>query len=152
MTGGVAAHELNVGQHFDEVRSSGHLTLLKAAHMCHRAPARLNLSGPHWYETIGPVRAIHAAYDLMRNSPHYDTEPGPPNGPAELFKSGLQTQLSYVIRRSPKARHTLVGDLEFDQIGVPSGSFWLSLRLSCGMHAESGSVRGNVQQDAVWIG
>lgn len=92
MTGGTSAAQLNVGQPFhqameharavfnsdsgdgfsaicDEARARPRLKLHGATYIRRRAPSRLKPSGPCWYERIGPIQAIHAAYDYLRRNP-----------------------------------------------------------------------------------
>jgi|GEM_PF-6628743 len=92
MTGGTSAAQLNVGQPFrqamqhartvfesdsedgftsicDDARAEQGLKLHSATYIRRRAPARLNPSGPRWYERIGLIRVFHARYDFWRRSP-----------------------------------------------------------------------------------
>ena len=92
MTGGTSASQLNVGQPFrqamdrartvfesdwedglmvirDEAKAQPGLKLHSATYIRRRAPARLNPAGPRWYEKIGFVQSIYAAYDYLRRSP-----------------------------------------------------------------------------------
>lgn len=92
MTGGISASQLNVGQPFRhvmqhareifeadwndqldavcrELRARDDLNLHSALHIRRRSPARLNPSGPHWYERIPLIRDVHAAYDFLRRNP-----------------------------------------------------------------------------------